>query len=58
MGGSAGKVCDSLSHELEAYVVDSDQNVVERCTICGWQYFHLVTENNDKEVNKTFFNNE
>ncbi len=58
MGGSVPKICDFSSHELEAYIVDSDQNVVEKCTICGWQYFHLITDNNDSEVAKTFLSNE
>jgi hypothetical protein len=58
MGGRTGQFCDFANHQLEAYIVDSDQSVVERCIICGWQYFHLITDNNDSEVAKTFLSNE
>ena len=58
MGGNTNQFCDYLSHQLEAYVVDSDQSVVERCTVCGWQYFHMITDGNDAAVKHSFSSDE
>jgi len=58
MGGSTGQFCNPSNHQLEAYVVDSDKNVVERCTVCGWQYFHIITDGNDASVKQSFSSDE
>jgi hypothetical protein len=54
MGGYANQFCDSSKHQLEAYVVDSDQSVIEKCIICGWKYFHIITPGNDDIVKQSF----
>ena len=50
--------CDRESHVLEAYVVDTDYNVIERCSVCGWQYFHLVDNTNENSPKPTFLDKE
>jgi len=60
MGGSSlnSGFCERESHVFEAYVVDSDYNVIERCSLCGWQYFHLIDNTDDNYIKPTFLDNE